>query len=57
MWLAVSAASTVNDVLPGAVGVPLNTPAVESASPGGSIPDDTVHVIAPVPPLAVMVWL
>jgi hypothetical protein len=35
---------TVNDEVPVAVGVPANTPPLESASPAGRLPDDTDQV-------------
>jgi hypothetical protein len=55
----VSAASTVKEYAPGAVGVPEITP-VEPAreSPGGSEPDVSVQLTVPVPPPVVAsVWL
>jgi hypothetical protein len=47
-----SLTETVNVAFPAAVGVPEITPALESASPAGKLPDATVHVYPGVPPLA-----
>src|SRR5471030_2180035 len=52
-----SLAWTVNAKVPGPVGVPERTPAVESVRPPGRVPIVTVKVYGLLPPLAVMVWL
>ena len=50
-----SVAVTVKLNVPVAVGVPLSKPAVESVSPFGSAPALTPNVLAPVPPVFVIV--
>jgi hypothetical protein len=47
-----SLTDTVNVALPAPVGVPEITPALESASPAGKLPEATDHVYPGVPPLA-----
>lgn len=43
--------------VPLAVGVPVITPALESVSPAGRLPEDNAHVYGAVPPVAVTVTL
>src|SRR5206468_550141 len=50
-------AFTVKLNVPTVLAVPLNTPAVESVSPAGTLPEKTAKVYGPRPPLAVNVWL
>src|SRR5205823_5833857 len=50
-----SAAITVNAKRPGAVGVPVNMPALDSDNPVGSDPPITANVALPTPPACVMV--
>ena len=52
--LSVAVAVKLN--VPDAVGVPLSTPPDESVTPLGS-PAEAVNVDAPVPPVAVSIWL
>src|SRR5450432_3525753 len=52
-----SLAWTVKVKVPGPVGIPERTPALESVSPLGRVPIVTVKVYGLLPPLAVMVWL
>ena len=54
---AVSFTPTVNVAVPFAVGVPEITPALESDSPAGRLPDVTDHVYPGVPPVALSVVL
>jgi len=60
-WVSVleSVPLTLKVYVPAAVGVPLMTPALDSASPGGSEPLATVveKVYGDWPPLAVRLWL
>jgi len=50
---ALSATRTVKLYVPAVVGVPVIAPALESASPGGRVPDVIVQVYGETPPLAV----
>jgi len=50
-----SLASIVKLKIPAAVDVPDNTPDVERVSTAGNVPDITLNVYEPVPPLAVNV--
>ena len=50
-------AVTVKVLLPKAVGVPLNTPAVVRLRPAGNVPVVTAKEAMPVPPVAVRGWL
>jgi len=52
---ALSATRTVKLYVPAVVGVPVIAPALESASPGGRVPDVIVQVYGETPPLAVSV--
>lgn len=52
---ALSATATVKVAVPVAVGVPEITPALESVSPAGKLPDARDHVYPGVPPLALSV--
>ena len=44
----------VKPKLPGPVGVPLKTPALDRANPDGNAPETVENVYGAVPPLAVM---
>ena len=50
-------AVTVKVLLPAAVGVPLNNPAMVTLRPAGNVPEVTAKVGVPVPPVAVRGWL
>jgi hypothetical protein len=50
-----SVTCTVKVEGPVPVGVPSMTPAVDKANPAGSEPDAMVHVLEPVPPVAISV--
>ena len=50
-----SVARIVKEYGPVVVGVPERTPPVVSVRPGGSVPDETAHVTAPVAPVCVKV--
>jgi len=52
LWEAASVTFAVNPNVPAAVGVPDNTPALDSVSPPGSVPALTDHMYEPVPPVA-----
>jgi len=52
---ALSVTCTVNADVPAVAGVPLSTPAVLKARPGGKVPPVIAHVYGRVPPLAAYV--
>jgi len=52
---ALSVTRTVKLYVPAVVGVPVIAPALESASPGGRVPDEIAHVYGGIPPLAASV--